>query len=80
MSLDEYPRPEIRISDPPPRNPRRVSGPPPVPPKTPINGERPGDAMQRRPIGNGNGIVAPYPLEDGPPPVVNMARKPNYGR
>ncbi|KAF7954085.1 hypothetical protein EAE96_005218 [Botrytis aclada] len=80
MSLDEYPRPEIRISDPPPRNPRRVSGPPPIPPKTPINGERPGDAMQRRPIGNGNGIVAPYPLEDGPPPVVNMARKPNYGR
>ncbi|KAB8288480.1 hypothetical protein EYC80_010145 [Monilinia laxa] len=79
MSLDEFPRPDIRISDPPPRNPRRVSGPPPIPPKTPIIGERPGDGMQRRPIGNGN--VAPYPLEDGPPPVVNMARKPpGYGR
>ncbi|RAL58983.1 hypothetical protein DID88_009012 [Monilinia fructigena] len=50
------------------------SGPPPIPPKTPIIGERPGDGMQRRPIGSGN--IAPYPLEDGPPPVVNMARKP----
>lgn len=78
MSLDEYPRPEIRISNPPPRNPRRVSGPPPVPPKTPINGER-SDGMLRRPIGSGN--APPYPLEDGPPPVANMARKPpGYGR
>ncbi|QSZ36881.1 hypothetical protein DSL72_006764 [Monilinia vaccinii-corymbosi] len=78
MSSDEFPRPDIRISDHPP-SPRRVSGPPPLPPKTPINGEGPGDGRHRRPIGNGN--TAPYPLEDGPPPVANMARKPpGYGR
>jgi len=68
MSLDEFPRPQYQ--EPLARNPTRRVEPPPLPPKTPIND--PG-SMARRPL-------APYPLEDGPPPVVNMARKPNYGR
>ena len=25
------------------------------------------------------GVVLPYPSDDGPPPVVNKARKPEYG-
>lgn len=41
--------------------------PPPLPPKTPLDG---GLVMGRgRP---------PYPEDDGPPPPVNMARKPDY--
>ena len=42
--------------------------PPPLPPKTPI------DDPRRRSSG-----PLPYPLEDGPPPMVNMARKPEFG-
>jgi hypothetical protein len=45
--------------------PLRVE-PPPLPPKTPI----PGQARPKP--------TAPYPIDDGPPPVVNMARKPDY--
>jgi len=47
------------------KSPSRVE-PPPLPPKTPI----PGQARQRP--------TAPYPIDDGPPPVANMARKPDY--
>lgn len=47
---------------------------PPVPPKTPLQDKKaPG---HRRPPG---GSAPPYPMEDdAPPPVVNMAKKPNY--
>lgn len=53
------------------------SGPPPLPPKTPIPYQ---DGM---PLA-GTGLVRPpgvlpYPDTDGPPPPVNMARKPAYG-
>lgn len=67
MSLDEYPRPkEAKMG---PAAPQRQS-PPPLPPKTPIL-ESPTTAERRR-------MPLPYPLDDGPPPVVNMARKPDY--
>ena len=52
---------------------------PPLPPKTPIS-HRDGRDQRRydiSPRGNGN-MKLPYPDTDGPPPVVNMARKPEY--
>ncbi|KAF1985400.1 FabD/lysophospholipase-like protein [Aulographum hederae CBS 113979] len=55
--------------------------PPPLPPKTPLGGHRPptnAGATMNRPPG-GVGISLPYPDADGPPPVVNMARKPQFG-
>ncbi|KAF2234795.1 FabD/lysophospholipase-like protein [Viridothelium virens] len=56
---------------------RRSTGerksPPPLPPKTPIDED---DKAGRRRRYEGG---LPYPLEDGPPPVVNMARKPEFG-
>jgi hypothetical protein len=65
MSLDEYPKPkEPKI--PPPQK----QSPPPLPPKTPIN-DGPTSPQKSR-------ILPPYPLDDGPPPAVNMARKPEY--
>lgn len=45
--------------------------PPPLPPKTPL------PENQAR-FGRGHGAPLPYPLEDEAPPVVNMAKKPNY--
>ena len=51
----------------PRRNDDRTS-PPPLPPKTPIEEGR---RKQSESL--------PYPIEDGPPPVVNMARKPEFG-
>ncbi|KAL1613360.1 hypothetical protein SLS54_010691 [Diplodia seriata] len=58
--------------------------PPPLPPKTPLpypddrpmspNG-RPMSPTHGRPLG-----PLPYPDMDGPPPMVNMARKPEIGR
>lgn len=48
--------------------------PPPLPPKTPlpdIDAKPPEIPARRRP-------PVPYPLNDGPPPVVNMASKPDY--
>ncbi|KAH8589470.1 patatin-like phospholipase [Bisporella sp. PMI_857] len=68
VSSDEMPTPKY----PPPRIPLptgRVE-PPPLPPKTPIAGE-PANAGRGRP-------PLPYPIDDGPPPAVNMARKPDY--
>jgi hypothetical protein len=62
MSADETPRPPVV------KQPGRVE-PPPLPPKTPIQDGR---ERQRPPV------PLPYPLEDGPPPAVNMARKPEY--
>jgi len=70
MSLDEYPRPKEPVL----KQPQRME-PPPLPPKTPIQ-----DGLgDRRPGGAGRGgIQLPYPMDDGPPPAVNMARKPEY--
>lgn len=44
---------------------------PPLPPKTPIGVRQPG-TLSRPPVG----IMLPYPDTDGPPPPVNMAKKP----
>lgn len=53
--------------------------PPPLPPKTPL--PYPDGRDPRRPNtsprGNGN-VKLPYPDTDGPPPMVNMARKPEF--
>lgn len=43
--------------------------PPPLPPKTPLDSDTPLPLGRPRP---------PYPMDDGPPPPVNMARKPDY--
>lgn len=54
---------------------------PPLPPKTPINFPD-GEDVRRHtvpPRGNGH-VILPYPDDDGPPPTVNMARKPEYIR
>ena len=50
--------------------------PPPLPPKTPIQypDGREGAPHRISPRGN----TLPYPDDDGPPPMVNMARKPEY--
>jgi hypothetical protein len=66
MSLDEFPKPKIE----PPKQPQGRVDPPPLPPKTPIQ-------EPALPMGRGR-LPLPYPLDDGPPPAVNMARKPNY--
>ena len=66
MSLDGFPKPKVEA----PKLPQGRVEPPPLPPKTPI--ADPGLPMGRsRP-------PLPYPLDDGPPPAVNMARKPDY--
>lgn len=53
-----------------PQQPQRIE-PPPLPPKTPLPEHQTGGS--RRP-----GAAPPYPLDDEPPPAVNMARKPDY--
>ena len=92
MSSDEFPQPvtEVRQSyseDQPYRGSSEYQRPdsgyeaPPLPPKTPIP-YRDAHAARRHvsnPRGNGNvppPPPLPYPDTDGPPPVVNMARKP----
>ncbi|KAI1380690.1 FabD/lysophospholipase-like protein [Hypoxylon crocopeplum] len=78
MGADEYPRRQQRdpITQPmvQPYQPHRIE-PPPLPPKTPLpEKQAPGG---RRPPGG----PPPYPMdEDGPPPTVNMAKKPEYRR
>ncbi|TGJ80541.1 hypothetical protein E0Z10_g8223 [Xylaria hypoxylon] len=55
--------------------PHRIE-PPPLPPKTPLPDAL--GANNRRPAPPGQ-APPPYPLDDvGPPPTVNMARKPNF--
>ena len=64
-SLDEYPEPKTD-------QPKPLQGridPPPLPPKTPIQDSAMPTARVR---------PLPYPIDDGPPPAVNMARKPDY--
>jgi len=66
MSIDEFQKPPPMLSVAPPREA------PPIPPKTPIQDPEKGVRMGRvKP-------PLPYPLDDGPPPPVNMARKPDY--
>ncbi|KAI2639970.1 acyl transferase/acyl hydrolase/lysophospholipase [Xylaria nigripes] len=71
-SSDEYSRRQNPVLQ---HQPHRIE-PPPLPPKTPLPGG-PG-AGSRRPTLSGQ-APPPYPVdEDGPPPMVNMARKPNF--
>ena len=63
----------------------RQSIPPPLPPKTPIQFYEGGDGRRhtvpnrhKGPNGHISHVTLPYPDADGPPPVVNMARKPTY--
>jgi hypothetical protein len=49
--------------------------PPPLPPKTPIQGHAAPARKQHSPQHQG-GVQLPYPASDGPPPIVNLARKP----
>lgn len=77
QSADEHPRryDDIHSSamQPAPlRTGRSPSVPPPLPPKTPLSNSRMGGP------GRSSAPVLPYPLDDEAPPVVNMARKPNY--
>lgn len=60
VSHDDYPR-------------RPAPGPPPLPPKTPIPENHAVGGGRRAPP---NGKVLPYPMDDEPPPAVNMAMKP----
>ncbi|KAI0892202.1 FabD/lysophospholipase-like protein [Annulohypoxylon nitens] len=75
---DEYPRRPQRdpVIQPmiQPFQPHRIE-PPPLPPKTPLPEKQ---LPSRRPNGS---PLPPYPMdEEGPPPMVNMARKPEYRR
>jgi hypothetical protein len=70
---DDYPR---QFEDPTMQpSPLRVrppsSGPPPLPPKTPL-------PENQGAYGRASAPVLPYPLDEDAPPVVNMARKPQY--
>ncbi|KAF2711333.1 FabD/lysophospholipase-like protein [Pleomassaria siparia CBS 279.74] len=61
----------------------RIQSPPPLPPKTPLQGERPPGGLSGRPMSPARpppGAPLPYPDTDGPPPIVNKARKPEYTR
>ncbi|KAI1274083.1 acyl transferase/acyl hydrolase/lysophospholipase [Xylaria sp. FL0933] len=69
-SSDEYSRKQPVLQ----HQPHRIE-PPPLPPKTPLP-DMSGANDRRRPSGQ---APPPYPLDDaGPPPTVNMARKPNF--
>lgn len=65
ISQDEFPKPKEQM---PVMQQGRVE-PPPLPPKTPLDFDAPLPLGRPRP---------PYPMDDGPPPPVNMARKPDY--
>ncbi|KAI9734053.1 MAG: hypothetical protein M1818_006991 [Claussenomyces sp. TS43310] len=71
MSLDEYPKPQDPPAVPQPQSYARPQEPPPLPPKTPISFAAGGPRTGRR-------QQLPYPLDDGPPPTANMARKPDF--
>jgi hypothetical protein len=53
--------------------------PPPLPPKTPLQGAARPVASTSATMNRPPGGVLPYPDTDGPPPMVNIARKPEYG-
>jgi hypothetical protein len=56
-----------------------TSEPPPRPPKTPINEGQGPPPQYRAPMTRPNGNSRlPYPDTDGPPPIVNKLRKPEY--
>lgn len=69
ISSDEFPQQQAPQHAPPkvPQGRERIE-PPPLPPKTPIQ-----DSATL-----GRGRAPPYPIDDGPPPRVDMARKPDY--
>ncbi|KAI4211043.1 MAG: hypothetical protein LQ351_006163 [Letrouitia transgressa] len=75
------PSSELYGSDRPVSGDPRVSleshQPPPLPPKTPIPYYR-DDYRPHIPPRPTNHVPLPYPDEDGPPPAVNFARKPQY--
>lgn len=75
------PSSELYGSDRPVSGDPRVSleshQPPPLPPKTPIPYYR-DDYRPNMPPRPTNHVPLPYPDEDGPPPAVNFARKPQY--
>ncbi|PHH88478.1 hypothetical protein CDD83_7476 [Cordyceps sp. RAO-2017] len=80
MSPDEHPRPPPPVPAMPP--PSRIE-PPPLPPKTPLpDSSSSGGNRQKHPPAGGRlprMPTPPYPVDDeGPPPPVNMARKPDY--
>lgn len=53
---------------------------PPLPPKTPLSyNHAPPPPPRQSPPRPPGGQPLPYPDMDGPPPVVNMARKPEFG-
>jgi hypothetical protein len=75
--------PKVSFEEPPHQNP------PPRPPKTPmqgtdnmyprplsVHGHSPSSTLPRPP----HGMPLPYPDEDGPPPIVNKATKPDFSR
>lgn len=51
---------------------------PPRPPKTPIQSHDDMDRRHTSPPRTNGYMNLPYPDTDGPPPIVNMARKPEY--
>lgn len=51
---------------------------PPLPPKTPLQQTNRSDSMRRWEMAGVRNTL-PYPETDGPPPPVNLARKPEYG-
>ncbi|KAH9892376.1 FabD/lysophospholipase-like protein [Xylariomycetidae sp. FL2044] len=78
-STDEYPRrhqrePIMKPLPPTQQQPYRVE-PPPLPPKTPLLEHQAAGGRRQTPGPTG---PPPYPLDDdGPPPAVNKARKPD---
>jgi hypothetical protein len=83
------PRPGYTLpSKPPPNNarPHNPNEPPPLPPKTPLVDPARPVAQHHPPIpgmqatmNRPPGGMLPYPDAEGPPPVVNIARKPEFG-
>ncbi|PFH56846.1 hypothetical protein XA68_15863 [Ophiocordyceps unilateralis] len=80
MGPDEHARPLPQQPALPP-----AITPPPLPPKTPLPGSsqrRQQQQQQQRPVPTPprpqRVPTPPYPLDDEPPPPVNMARKPGY--
>lgn len=69
-------------------SPASKTTPPPLPPKTPLPYPESGPPQSPRTFTNMGSLnkgsppaagSLPYPDTDGPPPIVNLARKPEYG-